>query len=100
MNDAVEMTTNQFQQNISIKLADDYLSTLLTGNVMKFPVDLTKIFNSEYRNIILIVSMSAICQWRSTRIMQICHLFSVITLSQIITDAFTLINKAICSRHV
>ena len=46
MNDAVEMTTNQFQQNISIKLADDYLSTLLTGNVMEFPVDLTKNFNS------------------------------------------------------
>ena len=46
MNDAVEMTTNQFQQNISIKLADDYLSTLLTGNVTKFPVDITKIFNS------------------------------------------------------
>ena len=46
MNAAVEMTVNQFQQNISIKLADDYLSTLLTGNVMKFPVDLTKIFNS------------------------------------------------------
>ena len=40
------MTTNQFQQNISIKLADNYLSTLLTENVMKFPVDLTKIFNS------------------------------------------------------
>ena len=46
MNDAVEMTVNQCQQNISIKLADDYLSTLLTGNVMKFFVDLTKIFNS------------------------------------------------------
>ena len=46
MNDAVEMTTNQFQQNISIKLADDYLSTLLTGNVMKFSVDMTKFFNS------------------------------------------------------
>ena len=46
VNDAVEMTVNQFQQNISIKLADDYLSTGLTGNVMKFPVDLTKIFNS------------------------------------------------------
>ena len=46
MNAAVEMTVNQFQQNISIKLADDYLSTLLTGNFMKFPVDLTKIFNS------------------------------------------------------
>ena len=40
------MTVNQFQQNISIKLTDDYLSTLLTGNVMKFSVDLTKIFNS------------------------------------------------------
>ena len=45
LNDPVEMTTNQFQQNISIKL-DDYLSTLLTGNVIKFSVDLTKIFNS------------------------------------------------------
>ena len=47
LNEAVEMTTNQIQQHISIKLADDYLSTLLTGNVMKFPVDLTKIFNRE-----------------------------------------------------
>ena len=46
MNVAVEITTNQFQQNISIKLADDYFSTLLTGNVMKFSVDLKKI-NSE-----------------------------------------------------
>ena len=46
MNDAVEMTTNKLQQNISIKLADDYLRTLLTWNVMKFPVDLAKIFNS------------------------------------------------------
>ena len=49
VNDAVEMTTNHFQQNISIKLADDYLSTLLTGNVMKFPVDLTQNFNSVSR---------------------------------------------------
>ena len=40
------MTINKRQQNISIKLADDYLSTLLTGNVMTFPVDLTKKFNS------------------------------------------------------
>ena len=40
------MTTNQFQQNIYINLADDYLSTLLPGNVKKFPVGLTKIFNS------------------------------------------------------
>ena len=46
MNDVVEMTTNLFQQNISIKLADDYLSTLLTENNMKFLVDLTKIFSS------------------------------------------------------
>ena len=46
MNDAVEMTTNQFQQNISIKLAADFLITLLTGNVVKFSVDLTNIFNS------------------------------------------------------
>ena len=48
MNDAVEMTVNQFQQNISINLADDYLSTLLTENFMKFLVDLTKKFNSVY----------------------------------------------------
>ena len=41
------MTVNQFQQNISIKLADHYLSTILTGNVMKFPVDLTKIFKCK-----------------------------------------------------
>ena len=46
MNYAVEITTNQFQQNVSIKLAHDYLSILLTGNVMKFSVDLTNIFNS------------------------------------------------------
>ena len=50
MNDAVEMTANQFQQNISIKLADDYLNTLLTGNVMEFPVDLTIIFNSVWQH--------------------------------------------------
>ena len=48
VNDAVETTTNQFQQNISIKLTDDYLSTLLTGNVSKCSVDLTKNFNSVY----------------------------------------------------
>ena len=46
MNDAVEITTNQFKQNISIKLADDYLSTLIRGNVVKCSVDLTKTFNS------------------------------------------------------
>ena len=38
------MTTNQVQENISIKLTADYLSTLLTGNVVKFPVDSTKFF--------------------------------------------------------
>ena len=42
VNDAVDMTPNQFQLNISIKLSDGYLSTLLTGNVMIFPVDLAK----------------------------------------------------------
>ena len=52
---AVEMTTNQFPQNISIHLADDYLSTLLTGNVIKFPVDLTKFFNSVYCNLIFLI---------------------------------------------
>ena len=46
MNDAVEMTTIKFQQNIYIKLADGYLSTLSTGNVIKFPVYLTKISKS------------------------------------------------------
>ena len=46
MNDAVEIRTSKFQQNISIKLADGYLSTLLTGNVMKFSVDLPRFFNS------------------------------------------------------
>ena len=40
------MTTNQFQQNMFIKLADDYLSILFTRNVMKFPVVFTKKFNS------------------------------------------------------
>ena len=40
------MATSQFQQNISIKLAEDYISALLTGNFMIFPVDLIKIFNS------------------------------------------------------
>ena len=49
VNDVVEMITNEFQQNISIKLANDYLSTLLTGNVMKFPLDLTKFVNSVYK---------------------------------------------------
>ena len=49
MNDAVEITTNQFQQNIFINLADDYLSTLLAGNVMKFPVGLTKFLTVWYR---------------------------------------------------
>ena len=46
VNDYVEMTTNQFQKNIYVKLTDAYLRISLTGNVMKFPVDLTKIFNS------------------------------------------------------
>ena len=46
MNDAVKMTTNKFQQNIFIKLANDYLITLLTENIMTFPVDLTNIFDS------------------------------------------------------
>ena len=44
------MTTNQFQQNSSIKLADDFLNTLLTENFMKFSFDLTKFFNSELQN--------------------------------------------------
>ena len=53
MNDAVEMTANQFQQNISVKLADDYLSTLLTGNVMKFPIDLTTAYNTKCLSLFL-----------------------------------------------
>ena len=39
MVDAVEMITKQFQQNFSAKLADDFSSTLLTGNDMKFPTE-------------------------------------------------------------
>ena len=48
MNEAVEITSNEFQQNSSVKLADDYLRTLLTGNIVKFSVDLTKLFNSVW----------------------------------------------------
>ena len=49
LNDTGEMTTNQFQQNICIELADDSLGTLLTGNVMNFPVDVTKNANAVTR---------------------------------------------------
>ena len=43
------MTVNQFQQNISVKLAaDDFSSTLLTRSLIEFPVDLTKKFNIVY----------------------------------------------------
>ena len=66
MNDAVEMTTNQFQQNISIKLADDYLSTLLTENIMKFPVDLPKIFNSVTCNFSLKIRLNESCMCQIT----------------------------------
>ena len=38
------MTTNKFQENISIKLADDNLNTLLTETVVKFSVDFNKNF--------------------------------------------------------
>ena len=62
MNDAVEMTANQFQQNISIKLADDYLSLLLTGNIKKFPVDLTINFNSVLYTYILHNYICTICE--------------------------------------
>ena len=41
------MTTNLFQQNSSINLADDYLNTLLTGNVMKYSADLAIFFKCD-----------------------------------------------------
>ena len=44
MNDALKMTTNPFQQNIYVKFADELLRTLLTENIVNFPVDLTTIF--------------------------------------------------------
>ena len=37
---AVEMTTNKSPQNISIKLVDNFLRTLLTGNVIEFSINL------------------------------------------------------------
>ena len=76
LNDAVEMTTNQFQQNISIKLADDYLSTLLTINDIKFPVDLTKIFNSvrsNIRNLPKPICSFAHCTERADRLFAMQH---------------------------
>ena len=45
MNDAVGMTANQVQQNISDELADDFLSTLLSGNVTEFSGHLATISN-------------------------------------------------------
>ena len=62
MNNVVEITSNQFQQNISIKLLGDYSSTFLTGNIMKFPVDLTKIFNSVF--IVYITTLSFHCDFK------------------------------------
>ena len=44
MNDTVKVSTNQFEQNSSVKLADD-LNILSTENVIEFPVDLTTFFN-------------------------------------------------------
>ena len=37
------MTINKFGQNISIKLADNFSSTLSTGNCIEFPNNLTTI---------------------------------------------------------
>ena len=76
MNDAVEMTINRFQQNISIKLANDYLSTLLTGIVMKFPVDLTQIFNSVRSVLAYELASTVAPLLRSTLI---CTIASVLT---------------------
>ena len=55
MTNVVEMTTNQFQQNIFIKLPEDNLSTL-TENVMKFLVDLTNIFAIVFLSFIIYVT--------------------------------------------
>ena len=57
MSDTVEMTTSQFQKNISFKLADDFLNPLLTENVMDFLVDLTTIFNSETATVVNILDI-------------------------------------------
>ena len=38
MNGAVEMTTNQFQQNISVKLVANFLSTLLSGDRVEYGI--------------------------------------------------------------
>ena len=48
MNDAVEMITYKFQENnITVKLVDDFLSTSLTEIVIELSVNLKTIFNSE-----------------------------------------------------
>ena len=46
MNFYVEMTGNQFQQNISVELTSNFLDTISTRNVIKFSVNLTEFFNS------------------------------------------------------
>ena len=38
MKDSVEMTANQFQQNISHKLPGKFLNTFSAGNFIKFSV--------------------------------------------------------------
>ena len=40
MNDSVERTDNQFQQNISVELTGNILETLSTEKFITFPVNL------------------------------------------------------------
>ena len=46
MNDSVEMTGNQFQQNSSVGLTGNFLGTFSTGNCIKLPVNLSELFNN------------------------------------------------------
>ena len=44
MDYSVDMTDNQFQQNISLELTDRVLNTSSTGNFLEFLVSLTVFF--------------------------------------------------------
>ena len=42
MNESVEMTINQFQQNISVELTDDFCDRNSTGKFIKYPVNIAE----------------------------------------------------------
>ena len=46
-NSSIEITGNQFQQNISLRVTGSFLDTFLTGDFIKFPVNFTELFYSE-----------------------------------------------------